>query len=672
MSKFTDFRDEVNKHLAIMSKSGLFVVELEKDELWDVYLDAFPPGTNEIEKERRSYDCQCCKQFIKNIGPLVTIIANQTVSVWDGIEGFDEFDVVSKAMSDLIHSREITKPFLFREAEIGVAQNIQLLEDGSTLPRDHFACTLDPAYVEDKEAIPTKTGARVEDRGVFMRSMEELTLDSAETVMELIQQNSLYRGEEHKQTVLNFIEHKATFDALPEEDRACFSWTTAHNLGHGGRFRNTVIGTLLTDISDGLELDKAVKRFEDKVAPVNYKRPTALVTKGMIAKAQAKVVELGLTEALPRRYAHIEDITINNVIFADRTEKKAMDPFAELGADIAVNTKKFDKVEKVSIDKFLADVVPTADSIELLLENKHVNSMMSVIAPQNADAPNMLKWGNNFSWTYQGEVTDSIKERVKQAGGDVFGHLRASLAWSNGDDLDLYVVQPNGITVWFGNSKDRDTGGNLDVDMNAGGGTNRKDPVENITWPQLSQIEEGTYRVEVKNYAKRETINTGFEIQLEWQGTTYDLSHPQDLGDNKRVVVATFDLNKLQSELNIKSNLEQSTKTKDVWGIGTQNFHRVRLIMNSPNHWDGEETGNKHFFFILEDCVNPDASRGLFNEFLKGELNEHRKVFEMLGAKMRVDSSDDQLSGVGFSSTQRNSVFCRVKGSSERTIEVTF
>ena len=96
------------------------------------------------------------------------------------------------------------------------------------------------------------------------------------------------------------------------------------------------------------------------------------------------------------------------------------------------------------------------------------------------------------------------------------------------------------------------------------------------------------------------------------------------------------------------------------------------MIMKSPNHWDDKGVGNKHYFFMLEDCKNEGAARGFFNEFLKEEMNEHRKVFEVLGSKMKVERTDNQLSGVGFSSTQKNSIICKVSGSFARTVKVNF
>ena len=70
--------------------------------------------------------------------------------------------------------------------------------------------------------------------------------------------------------------------------------------------------------------------------------------------------------------------------------------------------------------------------------------------------------------------------------------------------------------------------------------------------------------------------------------------------------------------------------------------------------------GNKHWFFIMKDCKNPDPVRGIYNEFLSPKFEEHRKVFEILGDKTKAEPTQDQLSGLGFSSTLGEEVFVQV------------
>ena len=60
------------------------------------------------------------------------------------------------------------------------------------------------------------------------------------------------------------------------------------------------------------------------MAPSNYKRPKAIATKAMIEKAEQHIMELGLSESLARRHALTSDLTINNVLFANRKAKDLM------------------------------------------------------------------------------------------------------------------------------------------------------------------------------------------------------------------------------------------------------------------------------------------------------------------------------------------------------------
>ena len=73
---------------------------------------------------------------------------------------------------------------------------------------------------------------------------------------------------------------------------------------------------------------------------------------------------------------------------------------------------------------------------------------------------------------------------------------------------------------------------------------------------------------------------------------------------------------------------------------------------------------------MLKDCKNPNSVRGFYNEFLRPDMNEHRKVFELLASNMKAEYSEDQLSGVGFSSTNKEEVTLRLKGAINRIIKV--
>lgn len=665
MSNFRLFKTAVNDRLSSMANTQLFRVNIDKDLLWETYLGSFPAGTNPIFRERTEHDCQCCKQFIRAAGNIVAIVENELVSVWD-IEAEEPYQTVANALAGLVKDCKVDNICLHYEKNLGTDYNHQLLEDGQTIKWEHFHYKLPSKFVIGKAHIGTKLSDSMSSKDVFMRGLEEITVEAAETVLELIEQNSIYRGTEHKRVVDLFVKHKKEYDELPENHKNNYCWVKSVELGSPARIRNTVIGTLLVDISNEVDLDHAVRSFETKVAPTNYKRPTAVISKRMIADAQNKVQELGFEDALHRRYAVAEDLTINNVLFADRSARKAMSVFEEMAEEVPENVSKLNKVDEVDMETFINSIVPKAESIELLAENRHVNNLMSLIAPVHPDAKHIFKWDNNFSWAYNGEVTDSIKERVKQAGGTVEGILRCSLSWFNYDDLDIHVREPDRTHIYYGDKRSYSSG-ILDVDMNAGGPRSRE-AVENIIWTNKARMKHGVYEVWVNNYCQREMSDVGFDVEIEHGGTIHSFHYDKKVGNGKNVMVAKFKYD--GDKIEFIESLPSTKASKEVWGITTETYQKVSMILNSPNHWDDKAIGNKHLFFILEGCRNDVPARGFFNEFLKESLSPHRKVFEVLGSKMKTDTSDRQLSGIGFSSTQKNHVFCKVTGNFARTIKI--
>lgn len=650
MSNFAPFAQAVHARLTDLSKHELFTT-VTGDALWETYLASFPEGTDPIYKTHTEHTCNCCRQFIRGMGNVVAIIDGKLASVWD-IKGLETpYKEVAAAMHQLVVSHPITDLYRPTEPAYGAESTKKLLEDGSVHRFNHFY-----GKVAKRHQSPTPDKAKGDFRTtvqVFQRGLEELSSAAVNQVLALIEDNLLYRGAEHKQSVLAFSSMKEKYLTLSEAERNTFLWQFATS--PAARFRNTVIGTLVQDLSEGVDIARAVASFESKVAPTNYKRTTALITQPMIKAAMATIKSLDLEHAVERRFASIKDITINNVLWADASAQAQMKGLEALLLDSTVQNID-DKAQAVSIEDFMGNILPKATGLEVYLKSTNLPHLVSITAPQHKETGNLFKWDNNFAWSYNGNITDSITEKVKNAGGNVNAKVRVSLAWYNYDDLDLWVDTPAREHIYYANKR-----GVLDVDMNAGGGTTRE-PVENLSWKSL---QDGKYTVGVNQYRQRETTDVGFAIQLAYSGGVFNWSFPGVQKGNTPVLQFTVKDGELVS-YTAMPQMVPGFNSQNAWGLQTEKFVRVQTVMHSPNYWDDNAVGNKHWFFILEGCRNPDPTRGFYNEFLSSKLEEHRKVFEVLGAKMMCQPTDDQLSGVGFSSTKKDSITVAVTSNGKR------
>ena len=688
MSDFKEFRTLLQQHFNEMVKDGasLFITNADEDKLYDLYLDSFPAGTNPIFRKRREYDCSCCRRFVKNIGKLVAFDKEHNlVTIWDFDTKSAKYQPVVDALAAYVKSRAIVNPYFVSRNMIGAGNvfgtemNYEYDADHKAVHTwDHFAVKIPQRFIVNGDDVATKMGQWRDSANVYKRSLEELTMDAVDTVLELIAQNSLYRGKEFESLVRGFKLDKQFYDKLPVEKKLSYVWLAPCGMTINRlRIRNTAIGTLLINLSEGMDVDSAVTAFEKVVAPANYKRPKAIFTKKMLEDAQKTVTELGYMNSLGRRFATLDDITANNILFCNRDAAPrvagAVDPFTAMMKSLGSDPKKFGRAEEIGIDKFIKDVLPTATGLELFMENRFEKNMMSLIAPQDKAAPSMFKWPNGFSWAYTGNVTDSqIRENVKAAGGKVNGVLRFSIQWNDvpgewdGNDEDAHCIEPDKNHIYFGNKWHPRTDGRLDVDITCP--DQGKAAVENITWPDIKKMKEGEYSFYVRCFAGRGG-KSGFRAEIEFDGNIYSFNYDKPLHGGQNVAVAKVTLK--DGKFSIKEQLPSSTSTREIWGVNSNQFVPVSVAMYSPNYWDEQAgNGNRHYFFMLKDCVNPEKPNGFYNEFLKAELLQHKRVFEALGSQMAVQSVDDQLSGVGFSETQHNSFIVKIQGATERVLKV--
>lgn len=682
--EFVEMRDLLIQHFNEMIKdiNHLFEVEVDKDEMWNLYLDSFPVGKNEIFRERRWHDCSCCRQFVKTIGNAVVIKDGKVETIWDFRTDDDTYQPVLDALSAYVKNHVVSDIYVSKVNKIGTLKNYEELNDGKILTWEHFYLELPDRLVDKtfRSEGDIKGGFR-DTRNVFKRSLDEISVDAIETVMELINSNTLYKGEEWKNQIKEFLKYKKEYDTLQDEtSKDLFAWEQSVKVGNSiGRIRNHSIGTLLTNITDGMNLDTAVKKYEQIIAPENYKRSKPIYTKKMLEDAQKKIVELGYMDSLNRRFATIDDISINNILFANKDAvarmQDASDIFGEMAKDVAISPKKYSKAEEVSAEKFITDILPYAKELEVLLENRLEKNMVSLIAPKNINSKTMFKWDNNFSWAYEGNLTDSsMKDRVKAAGGKVDGDLRFSIQWNEDGtdncDLDAHCKEANGFEIYYGTSKKpyySKTKGQLDVDIVNPYG---KIAVENITWANRKTMEKGKYLFFVHQFSGR--AKNGFRAEIEFDGQIYSFDYNKPMRTGEIVKVAEVILNS-DNTFSINELLPSSASSKEVWGLKTNQFIPVNVVCYSPNYWNEQSgIGHKHLFFMLKECVNNENPNGFYNEFLNNELYEHRKVMEALGSRLSVEESDEQLSGVGFSMTKREEVVVKVKGSTERIFKIKF
>lgn len=683
----------------------LFRSSISGQKVWETYLSSFEPKFNPIFRDPNSttHNCNLCNNFIRRYGNIVAVNDKlETITIWDIVYS-EEYGKVAQSISTMLKNAPIGDVFFetFNELnslpyescsktntvfKLGIDKNVKrytkeeaekfgVVKPNEIRTFNHLHLSLPKVFVDmSGKSIESISADYRDAKNVFQRAMQEIPLDTLNLVKDLIVQGSLLDGQTHLYKVEQFIALKKMYDDIYTNYKDNWCWITSYKLPIA-KFKNELIGVLCSELAEGEELNKACQSWNKRVDPANYMKAVAPITKKQIEEAKKFVEENGYEESFNRRFATIDDIKASEILHVNvgKGDIKAVSIFDNVKSTSTRHKRsEFDKVEEVSIEKFMSNILPTCTSVEAFLDNKHEGNMVSLTTANVKESKPIFKWSNNYSWTFNGNLAgkSQIKENVKEAGGKVDGVLRFSIMWAEGDgdnsDLDAHCIEPSRTLIYFGDKVSYRTNGNLDIDITQPQSQRPKGAVENITYPSLSKMDDGDYQFIVHQYSARNS--KGFKAEIEFNGEQFQYQYNQPV--TGKILVATVTLK--NGVFTIKHNLPETHMSKELYSLDTNQFHKVNLVCLSPNHWDTNNIGNKHYFFMLDGCKCPTSIRSFHAENLIPELAQHRKVLEVLGNTTMIEPAEKQLSGLGFNATVRDELVVRLQGTHKRVIKLKF
>lgn len=645
---YPQFEASLQKHFdkAIAAGRKLFTTDVEG--LYELYLSNIP---EKKEGTRQHFTCHGCRHFLERFGRLVTIDTEGVVrsAIFDEATVPDFFVDATIAMRRAVLNSRVNGVFV---------PDVRVLGTPKTGEWTHLHIRL-PQEMINRNVLRSAhqvMAAKREDFNVLSRVAAQHTLETVDQAIALLKSETVNRGDRYVPHAEWFRHVLAKLDQFGSANaKRNYLWLAAAEAPNGFIPSNSSnVGQLLSDISQ-YSLVEAGRKLAERLNPTTFMRSQTPPSANALREAEktfVKLKEAGLVteESLERRYAKIEEIPEMTWEPKLKINSKPTEATGVFG-HIAPKERKITPVRDMSLpsktmtwDKFQRTVLPTADKIEALIDNP--DRFMALVTAAHPDAPNMLQWDNEFSWYYHAGVDAEIKRRVENAGGRYEDNeLRVSLSWENYTDLDIHAVTPQKRHIYFGNKRST-CGGWLDVDAN-GGHAQTMEPVENIRWQRNAP--NGRYRFYVHNYQERGTGKTPFKVELEVKGKTWTY-HGVSGSTGWQVDVFEFDY--LNGEV---THIRHAAITSDEsWTAQKNTFVEVKGITSSPNLW-GENpvthAGN-HTFFLLKDVKDESEGkgRGFFNEHLKSEFREIRRVLEAFATSAVIDGADEASAcGLGFS-----------------------
>lgn len=378
-------------------KAPLFTTDAE--DLFELFLENLP------QDARQHYTCRTCRKFVDTYGGLVRIdeSGTKTPAFWSKDVAVPEFfDGAVKAVRKAVKDAKVTGVFITSARVLGTPITGSWKHIAATMP-ERF---LNKSRIKTDEQLMAE---KVEDHRILIDALSKYTTDTVRAAVGILSTDVLYRSEKVLGIAEWFLNLKNAVEGKERKSSKNIIWYAVATAPAGFcHISSSMIGTLLDDIENGLDMEAIKRRFADKMNPLAYQRPKAAPSRGNVEQAERIVEKLGIANSLKRRFAR-----------ADEIEKiwepaPVRDPYPHnTGVFSMVKTKEetkkggftatlVGKVDGITFEKFKREVLPSAKTIEFAVPIG-LDNYCGILTAEDFDAPPILKWDseekrNPFSW----------------------------------------------------------------------------------------------------------------------------------------------------------------------------------------------------------------------------------------------------------------------------------
>lgn len=360
--------------------------------LFDAFLAALP------DDQRQHYTCSTCRAFVDRYGGLVTIApTGATASAfWDPTTAEGIYAAPVRRLAKIVGKARVTGVHLDSAPRWG---------QPVTRPWHHMAAIPPKARVYRDTALKNAGQAAAEkheDYGVLQRSLADYPATAIRQAHAVLTNGLLYRSEKCIGVAAWLVALCDARDAAKgkaAKENVTWLATATAPVGYA-HVRTGMIGTLLDDLTAGMDLVEVKRRFDSKMHPLAYQRPQAPPAAGNIAQAEKVIAEMQSAGSLARRFARLEDV---EALWTPRAPDAPTTGgvFAHLRPKAEASRTLDLPPVAMTWEKFARTVLPTVLSMDAAVPS--MGAFVALVTAANPEAPPVLQWDrpdarNPVSW----------------------------------------------------------------------------------------------------------------------------------------------------------------------------------------------------------------------------------------------------------------------------------